>query len=607
MENIKESYMNRIFIAIGKITFVLLLLITSAQSQNKYHSYDEMTKIISSVISSHNDIAKVESIGKTLEKRDVWAVTVGGRESDKRHAMLIAGGVEADRLIGSELTLGFLNYLLNSYGKVDSITQLVNSTTFYILPRVNPDASEAFFREPLYARTLNARPVDDDKDGLTDEDGFEDLNNDGLITMMRVKDNRGEWIPHPGDARIMKKADLSKGEQGMYKLITEGIDNDKDEQWNEDEPGGVDFNRNFPYNYRYFSRGAGPHQLSEIETRAVADFCFDHPNIAAVFTFSSNDNLMNPWKKVQGPPQPQEQFSGRRGTTGDDESAPKLITSVMDDDEQYFSYIGKQYQALTKFKDAPQSIKGEGAFSEWAYYHFGRWSFAANPWWIPAAEQKKDTVPPDKIKTGDKKETDSSNKSDLKMGKGPEESPDENADQIKSLKWLDANSIKDGFVNWTKIKDKDFPDNEVEVGGFRPYVTTNPPPDSIDGLAMKQNLFLAWLGNKLPVVEIRNVKIEPIDGKVFRLTADIANTGYFPTNSAMGDKARWSRNVKVTLALSKDQSLGSGKTKTIFNPIQGNGGHQEISWLIISKTGSTVTVTAESPTAGKAIQTVTLK
>ena len=157
----------------------------------------------------------------------------GGKEADSTHAVLIVGGVEADRLIGSELTLHFLSFLLDNYGKVDSITQLVNSTTFYIIPRVNPDASEAFFQKPLYGRTFNSSSIDDDKDGKIDEDGYEDLNNDGLITMMRVKDNRGEWIPHPDDPRIMKKADPSKGEQGMYKLLSEGIDNDKDEQWNE--------------------------------------------------------------------------------------------------------------------------------------------------------------------------------------------------------------------------------------------------------------------------------------------------------------------------------------------------------------------------------------
>lgn len=599
-------------ISITSHLLIFLIFITSALSQNKYHSYDEMTKAINTAVSSQKDIAMIESIGKTLEKRDIWTVTIGGKDADSRRAMLIVGGVDADRLIGSELTLRFMNFLLTNYGKVDSITQLINSTTFYILPRVNPDASEEFFKKPLYARTFNAKPIDDDKDDVIDEDGFDDLNGDGLITMMRIKDNRSEWIPHTDNPRIMKKVDPSNGEVGIYKLYTEGIDNDKDEQWNEDEAGGVDFNRNFPHNYQFFSRGSGSHQISEAETRLVTDFCFSHPNIAVVFAFSSNDNLMNPWKKEQrqGQPSQDQRSQRRRNMMEDEEQAPRFVTSVMDDDEQYFTYISKQYQEITKLKAAPQSIKGEGSFSEWAYYHLGRWSFAANPWWIPEIEPKKDSAAIDTTKKKhpqEKKEREAELKFDMGKGKGPEEKPDEYADQLKALKWLDTNRIKDGFINWTKIKHKDFPDNEVEVGGFRPYILTNPPTDSIDIIASKQNVFLAWLGTMLPQIAIRNVKIEPIDGKIFRLTADITNTGYFPSNSAMGDKARWSRNVKVVLDIGKEQSLAGGKLKIVLDPIKGNGGRHEIIWLIVSKPGESVTITAESPMTGKATQTVTLK
>ena len=590
------------------LLFVLLIAPITIFTQNKYHPYQEMTDDLNRLVSTHSNIATIKSIGKTLENRDIWLVTIGGKDADNKHAMLIVGGVEADRIIGSELTLKFINFLLDGYGKVDSITEIVNYTTFYILPRVNPDASEEFFKKPTYARVLNSNPTDDDKDGLIDEDGYEDLNGDGYITMMRVKDDLGEWIPHPTDPRIMKKADISKGEKGMYKLFTEGIDNDKDEQWNEDELGGVDFNRNFPHNYQFFSKGAGVHQVSEIESRAVADFCFAHPNIAIVFTFASNDNLMNPWKKEQRQGQsPQEQRTQRRRSMmEDEEQAPRFITSVLDEDEPYYTFISKQYQEITKLKNAPPSTKGEGSFSEWAYYQFGRWSFAVNPWWIPDIEQKKDSTESDTTKIMPRGER-NKNESDKMKFKTSEEKPDEYSDQIKALKWLDKNKIKDGFINWTKIQHKDFPDKEVEVGGFRPYVISNPPPDSINAIAEKQNLFIAWLSSKLPQVKITNIKIDRIEGKVFRLTANITNTGYFPTVSAIGDKVRWQRNIKVTLDMGKEQSLAGGKTKIVLEPIKGNGGSQEITWLIVSKAGESVTLTAESPMAGKDVQKIILK
>jgi hypothetical protein len=588
--------------------FFLLLLckLRNAECQEAYHTYDEMTKTISQLTDTHKDIAKVESIGKTLLKRDIWAVTIGGKDADNHQAVLIVGGAEANRLIGSELTLKYLEFLLTHYGEVDSVTQLIRSTTFYFIPRVNPDASEAFFQSPRYERTFNARPIDDDKDGSIDEDGYEDLNGDGFITMMRVKDDSGEWIVHPGDLRIMKKGDPSKGERGTYKLFSEGIDNDKDDQWNEDEPGGVDFNKNFPHNYIFFSRGAGPHQISEAETRAVADFAFAHQNIAVVFTFSSNDNLMNPWKKVPGKGSLSEasrQPRSRRFSMEDDESQSRFITSVMDEDEEYFSYISKQYQDITKLKNAPPSSKGEGSFSEWAYFHYGRWSFAANPWWIPEVESKKDTAIAD---TSRRTRNDTKKPEQIK-GKGGEEKPDEYSDQMKTLKWLDANGMKDGFIQWTKVKHPDFLDKEVEVGGFKPYITINPPAESSEALASKHNAFLTMLAAKLPRIAIRNIKVEPLDNKVYRLTADIVNTGYLPTNSAMGAKADWPRNVKVSLILSNNQVLASGKSIAVLEPIKGSGGRKELTWLIVSQAGAQVTLSAESPLAGKLIETVTLK
>jgi len=575
----------------------LIVATCLSSAQSKYHTYDEMTKELASLTASRRNIASMTSLAQTNEKRDIWAVTVGGPDADKHHAVIIVGGVEADRIIGSELTIHFLQSLLRQYGTVDSITALVNSTTFYIIPRVNPDASEAFFRTPQEARKFNARPIDDDHDGSVDEDGCDDLNGDGVITMMRILDSRGEWFPHPEDPRIMKKADRSKGEVGIYRVLTEGFDNDKDDQWNEDEPGGVEFNRNFPHNYHFFSRGGGPYQISEKETRAVIEFCDSHPNIALVMTFSTDDNLNNPWKKEprQGA-SPTDQRSQRRRmmVEGEEDYSPRLITSVLEEDEQYFGYISEQFKKITKYKGAPPSTKGEGAFGEWAYYHFGRWSFTAVPWWIPETEEKSADTTKRKI-------------IDMRKEKGPEDKPDEYAEEIRALKWCDAQGRKDGFVNWQTVKHRDFPDKKVEVGGFRPFILTNPPAESIETIAQRYNTFITWLATKLPNIGISNVKIEPIEGKIFRITADIVNTGYFPTNSSMGNRVRWPRNVKVIIGLSKNQKLTSGNPVTVLDPISGSGGRQELTWLIIGNTGDTITITAESPTAGIATETVRLK
>jgi hypothetical protein len=57
---------------------------------------------------------------------------------------------------------------------------------------------------------------------------------------------------------------------------------------------GVNLNRNFQHEYLYFQPHVGPHMVSEVESRALADFVHDRHNIAAVLTFSAYDNLRTP-------------------------------------------------------------------------------------------------------------------------------------------------------------------------------------------------------------------------------------------------------------------------------------------------------------------------
>lgn len=566
---------------------------------SKYHSYDEMTRAVKSLASSYSEIVKVESLGKTLKGRDLWAITLRKGNADQPRALLVVGGLEGVQIAGSEMALRFVEHLASSYGKVDSVTKLLQSTTIYVIPRLNPDAVEAYFEKPLRERTTNFRPADDDRDGAVDEDDVDDVNKDGAVTLMRVNDPRGNWMVHPDDARVMKKADPAKGEKGSYLVYSEGIDNDKDEEWNEDAVGGVDLNHNFPYNYQYFSPNSGVYQVSEKESRAVAEFIFGHPNIAAVFSFSENDNLTTPWKteprRAAATETPSEAPTGR----GMGRTPRGPVTSVLEEDQPYYDYISKQFLDITKLKDAPETKKGVGAFSEWVYYHAGRWSFSVRPWWAPVTSTRRDTTAGDAAPRRPRGS----------MGRAPqqESSADEYTEQLRALKWYDAGGFKDVVTPWTKVKHPDFPDREVEIGGIKPFIMENPPADSLNTLAQPFSKFLTYLAGQLPSISIGNTKVEKVNDNVYRVTVDVFNNGFLPTNSGLGVRVRWPRNVYLTLGLSKEHSLASGRAKQPLNAIKGNGSYETITWLVVGRTGSTVTVTAESPIAGKATETITLK
>ena len=131
-------------------------------------------------------------------------------------------------------------------------------------------------------------------DDQTDEDGPDDLDGDGIITQMRVKDPAGEWIPVEADPRLMRKADPAKGEKGIYKLYTEGIDNDGDGEYNEDGRAESNIGMTFPHLFKPFTATGGRWPGSEPETFGIMKFAFDHPEIAMTFAFGATNMCLQP-------------------------------------------------------------------------------------------------------------------------------------------------------------------------------------------------------------------------------------------------------------------------------------------------------------------------
>jgi hypothetical protein len=181
-------------------------------------------------------------------------------------------------------------YLLENYGKDPEVTHLLDTKTIYLRPVNNPDGHNLYMNTAQSNRST-VRPVDNDGDGLLDEDAPEDLDNDGLILTMRWKDEKkGNLVPDPKDTtgRIMKRVPAG---EGIYLSSSEGIDNDGDGRINEDGIGGLDLHRNYPENWRpmteetgrgFTQGGAGEFPLSESETRAVVSFLLTHPNVYVV-------------------------------------------------------------------------------------------------------------------------------------------------------------------------------------------------------------------------------------------------------------------------------------------------------------------------------------
>ncbi|HEV3416971.1 MAG TPA: M14 family metallopeptidase [Pirellulales bacterium] len=519
-------------------------------------------------------IAEISSLGTTLGGRKILAITIGTGKTAEKPAILVVGNVHAPQLVGSELAVRMARLLIERSAADRELKDLLDRFTFYIIPRPSPDASEAFFQKPFREREGNLRKTADERDpdaGRGDE--AEDLNGDGWITTMRVADPTGRYMPHPDDPRVLIEADPLKNEHGAYDLYVEGR-HDDDEADRPARSDGVAFNRNFPFRYPYFKLGAGPNAVSEVETRAVADFAFDHHNIAIVFCFSPEDNLTHLWKP--------------------DDNEGKVKTHIQRGDLAEYEFIAEKYRKLHGGSDAPPSPHGEGSFSEWAYFQYGRWSFAARGWWIPQ-------VAATAAKSGEEKAADAK--------KGDEKKPEEprGADLVNALRWFEQQKI-DGFESWTAIKHPDFPNQAVEVGGFKPFLLLNPPAKQLDPLAEKHTDLLIELARLMPRIKIHEAKVEPLGDGIQRITVSVANTGYLPTASEMGRITGEIWPLLLKLEGPKGSTYLKGTPQKELDRLRG-GEKTEWVWLIRTPNGKPgkAKITVSAPAVGSDSTTVELK
>jgi len=539
--------MKKLFCCLSLFCFML----HTADAQ-EYRNHAQLSQKLKSLEASSAGLAKLQSISKTAGGKDIWLMEIGTGDRASRPAIAVVGGVEGSLLFSQELAVGFIEKLLAA-SKTDSIKNLLATTTFYVYPSMSPDASEQYFASMKYERSGNASATDDDRDGRINEDPFEDLNGDGIITMMRVEDVTGKWKTHAADARVMVLADATKGERGNYSVYTEGTDNDKDKSFNEDGEGGIHFNKSLTFDPPYFTPGAGEHPVSELENRALLNLLHEQANVFAVVTFGPTNNLAEPWK------------FDRSKTTA------RVITGILDGDSKLNKLVSDLYKKSVNTKDAPAAAPSKGDFVQWAYFHYARIGFSTPGWWTPKFEIPKDSASAKKYKINEDKNTD-----------------------VDFLRWAEKEGL-DVFVPWKKINHPDFPGKNVEVGGFKPFIKSNPPAKEIDKSTTNHTNFLLALANLKPELELLNQKTESLGNDVSRVTVTVHNKGLLPAVADIGARNYWVKLINISLTLTKDQSLVSGNRVVVLNNLQ-PGESQEISWLVKGK--GSATLEAGAPQTG---------
>lgn len=534
----------------------LLLWLAAGVSAQEYSNQVGQANRLQALVKTYPSLVTLTSITKTNGGSDVWLLTIGTGKTAAKPAIAVIGGTEGSHLLGTEMALGFAENLLKASG-TDSIKKLLSGTTYYVFPNMSPDAMEQYFTRLKYERNGNATETDDDRDGKLNEDGADDLDGNGKITLMRVESPVGNYKTHPDDQRVMIKADAAKGETGKYRLFAEGIDNDKDGNLNEDGEGGIILNKNLTYKHSTFAPGAGDYPASEKETRALLDFLFDAFNVYAVVSFGSNNNLSTPI--AFNPLLAKE----------------RILAGYLEPDAKTNGMVSELYNKITGLKDAPKAMAMGGDLLSWGYFHYARFSFSTPGWWVP--KTKPDTARKEKAFTV--------------------EDPAANY-----LRWAQQQGIAHTFTEWKPVTHPDYPNQKVEVGGLDPFVLTNPPYKLVGDIVKKHTDFLVKLAGQQAEVAIVNLKTEKLSNGLTRVSLDLINRGGLATHTKLAERSYFLKKLKLAVITGKQEIVG-GKKITLLNSLEAYGS-QSFSWLI--KGTGKISIEAGCPTAGTKQVEVTL-
>jgi hypothetical protein len=633
------------------------------QTAGNYLTYDELTRAVKSLVDSHKDLATVQSVGKTAQGRELWMITIaktGSVPVGERPGLLIAANLEGDHLIGSSLSLEIARYLADGYATDDKIRNTLDNHVYYIMPRMNPDGAENMFAGIVTGSKTNSAAFDGDNDARLDEDGPEDLNKDGRITVMRVKDVNGLYRIDPDEPMLMKKADAAKGERGEYSVYPEGIDNDMDGFINEDPAGGTDLNRNFMHAYPYFKENAGKHMVSEPETRAMIEWMLAHKNVAIVLTFGESDNLIAPptsrGQITSDRPLDLVQFAkaslsgassvgmiseggrgrgrfmmgdfpggmfpsgGQQASSGRSQRPAQTAATVINPaDLEYFNQASEKYKELTGIKVQPSLRNPEGAFFQYAYFQFGVPAFSTPGWGLtlPADTTRRPGRPGSGQRQGGMDTPSAAGGNFAAGGSGrpsggsgtagggqqeaPAQAPGIDAQYFKHLTTANIS----GFAKWETVQHPEF--GEVEVGGFTPLEIANPPADKVAELATGHAKFALYLTSLFADIKVAKTEVIYEGGGLFRIKAEIANEGYLPTALRQGVQARSVKPTMVQLGVKPEQIISGSSKTNFFQALEGSGRRQKYEWLIKGKTGDQVELKVVSQKGGTDTAKITLK
>ena len=553
---------------------------------NRWHDTNELYADMKRLQTTFPKFLKLESIGKSFRGRDIMLMTVNnpatGPEAGKA-AMYIEANIHGNEIQGGEVCLYTIWYLMENYGRVDDITRLVDERVFYIIPTVNPDGRQFFMEGPGGNARSGHVPVDDDNDGVFDEDPPEDINGNGIVEQIRM------YVPGRGNYRVSRTnpnvlEPVPFGETGDYIMLgQEGVDNDGDGLVNEDGPGSYDGNRNWASDWQpsYVQNGAMDYPFQIPEARAVSDFLKAHPNVAGVQSYHNSAGMI-----LRGP-----------GA----ESAGEYPMS----DVRFYDELGQNGERILPFYRYLVIWSGlytvHGGFIDWTNDGLGIVSFSNELWngeqyFTSPALKDQQADPSSPIAPG--------------------------VSRYYFDKYLE---FGDEYLEWKPFDHPQF--GKVEMGGvWKKFQGRVPPRFMNEELCHRNMAFSLYQADEMPLIRMGETSVEKLGGDVYRVFVDVTNPKVAPTIMARAAQTSVVRPDLLLVDGKKIEVIAASfidnkavyKANPSVTPLvdqkdlkriivrNGQPGKTTRTAVLLIKGSGTVTVTYDSVKGGKASATVAL-
>lgn len=551
-----------------------------------YYKYDELEKNLKYFSDKYPELCDLESICVTEENRNVYAMTITNKKTGAaldKPAFHIDGNTHAGEVTGSMAAMHAIDVLLTGYGEDKVITKILDRMTIYVVPRISPDGAETYLTTPYSIRSVN-RVHNPENGGIRSED----LDGDGVIRMMRIPTPYGAWKKDKNDSSIMEKRDPGDADGDFYDIYVEGNFEafDGDENLKEKkEDWSLDFNRNYPYGWFPENRqaGAGKYPLSNPETKAMADWIIEHPNIGGVSTNHTSGGI------ILYPP-------GTRSSTAVSEKDINQFIEIANMGKEELGY--EPLNIYDSFIADPANYDS-GAFDDWCYQSQGIVAYTVELWDLA----KRVGVPL------------------VWNARNKESAQDELKRFVACMKWVKENA-PEYYEDWKPFHHETFGD--VEIGGFNfKFSQQNPPESFLNGVLEQMTRFMIRFAQSMPRLTIDTLTSEKVSDDIYKVTAIVGNLGYLPTNlTEEAKKLNISKEVEVTISGGK---VISGLEKTKIGNLEGYGStstgtnfygnistdynakaRKKLTWVVQAKSGTEITVSCAQEKSGKASKTITL-